>query len=539
MSDLIVQGSSTLYKVATSTGTATALTLPTGVTLSTTRKPRFAVLNQWIVVVNSPTQSLAIDPEGTVRLLTPRPPAHAPTAAAGASTGLTGAYKYRTSFIVQNSDGELLMESPLSPESLSFTAANQDISLTDVPVSLDTISARRIYRTLSGGSDAYFHIADLDGNTSTTLLDANADSTVTLLPSMPGTLVSPPGTLPGIRFKIIVEWKSRLWAVADDPTLGDVVFCSETNKVYDWPNQFVAYPTGMDSQGIIAFAKRRNQLGLLKRDGLWQIGGSSGKTGISADNVSISQIAFDKAGCISPDTVVTVNDKSYWLGQDGVYQWDDNGVTNITNSSVAPWFQTDTYFNRSRFDNAFAKYNEIRDQYELHLANAGDSTENRWVALSLKTGGWYGPHLTSAFTPTHAAAAKDDDGLPLTLIGASDGVIYKANQSTFKDGSNTAISFDVTGPWHGGDAPDIQHCWLELSMLSQVEAAGTLTVTPTVGRLNSSAGSAISHTLTTGRERLRRLGDGALMRLRFTHATVSQGVSIYGYECPFFERGRR
>ena len=539
MPTLLTQGGSSLYYMDMSAGTTSTLTLPTGVTLSTTRKPRFAILNQWTVMVNSPSQNLAIDPEGTVRVMVPRAPATPPTLAAGSGTGLTGAYKYRDSFVVLNSDGELLMESPLGPISQTITAANTDIALSDIDLSLDTISARRIYRTLAGGSDTFYHIADIDGNTNQAYLDANTDSKVKLLPVMPGILVTPPGTLPGIRFKNIVEWKSRLWAVADDPTLIDTVFASETNKVYAWPNQLTAYPTGMDSQGIVVFAKRRNQLGLLKRSGVWQISGSAGSTGISFSNASISQVSVGRGGCVAPDSVVTINDSVYYLGIDGVYRWDDNGVQNITNASVSPWFQTDDYFQRSRFPNAFAKYNELRDQYELHLANVGDTTENRWVALNVKTGGWYGPHLTSAFTPSHAHNCLDEDGLPLCLVGGTDGVVYKANQTTFRDGSATAIAMDVYGPWHSIDAPDIEHFWGELAMLSKVESAGTLTVTPTVGWLNSSAGTAISHDLTLGRERLRRLGSGKIMRLRFQQSTVNQGGSIFGYEVPVFEYGRR
>lgn len=533
---IIVQGSSSLYSMNLSTGTATTLTLPTGVTLSTTLKPRFAVLNQWIVMVNSPTQNLAIDPEGTVRLLTPRPPTH-PPALAASGTGLTGDYKSRVSFIILNSDGELLMESPLGPESIALTTANEGIAWTDIATSLDTISARRIYRTLADGDD-YFHLLDLDGNTNTTLLDTTSDDTVELLPAIPGTLVSPPGTLPGIRFKNIIEWKSRLWAVADSPALVDTVYISETNKVYAWPNTVTAYPTGMDSDGIVAFAKRRNQLGLLKTNGVWQISGSSGNTGINVNNISISQVKVG-SGCVAPDSVVTIDDKVYFLGSDGVYRWDDSGVVSVTDSTVAPWFRTDTYFNRTRFSNAFAKYNEARDQYELHLANVGDSTENRWVAYSVKTGGWYGPHLTSLFTPTYAHNTDDADGLPILLVGGSDGVVYKGNQTTFRDGAATAIALDAYGPWHGIDAPDIEHFWGQLSILTQVESSGTLTITPTVGRLNSSAGTAISHDLTLGREKLRRLGTGPLMRLRFQNSTVNQGVSIFGYEVPAFELGRR
>ena len=537
MAHLIVQGGSTLYKMDLSTGVATALTLPTDVTLSTTRKPRFAVLNQWIVMAHSPSKNLAIDPEGTVRPLTLRAPTHPPTIAAGASTGLTGAYKYRDSFIVTNSDGDLLMESPLSPEGAAFTLANTDALLTDIAPSLDTISARRIYRTVAGGT-AYFQVADVDGNVLETIVDATADATLSLLPAVPSILSSPPGTLPGVRFKLLIEWKLRLWGVPDDPTLHDVVYASETNKVYAWPNTIPVGQAGADSQGIVAFAKRRNQLGILKRNGVWQISGSASSTGIAVANIGVSQIGFD-LGCVAPDSVIAINDKVYWLGEDGVYEWSDAGIRNITNDSVGPWFKSDTYFNRSRFASAFAKYNKKTNSYELHLANAGDSTENRWVSLSMTTGKWLGPHKTDAFTPSHSHHCMDSNGLPVVLVGGTDGVVYAGNSANYRDGASTAIDFDTYGPWHHGEAPTIEHYWGELTMVSKVEAAGSLTVTPTVGWLDSSAGAAITHALTTGRERLRRLGTGKLMRVRMRHNTVNQGVSVMGYEVPWHELGQR
>lgn len=538
MASALVQAGTTLYSVDLSTGTATALTLPTGVTLSSTRKPRFAVLNQWVVMTNSPSRNLVIDPEGTVRPLVPIPPTHGPTMAAGASTGLTGAYLYKVSFVVLNSDGDLLIESPLSPASTSVTLANNDASLTDVQVSADTITARRIYRTLTGGT-SFFHVLDLNGNTATAVLENNADATVTLLPAATDTLVTPPGTVPGFHMKDIVQWKSRLWGVSDDPSQIDTVYISETNKVYAWPNTVVAYPTGQDSQGIVKLLARKNQLGILKRNGLWQIAGSSSSTGISVSNISVSQVVYDKAGCVAPDTAIVINDKAYWLGKDGVYCWSDDGVQNISNGFVAPWFHSDTYFNRSRFPNAFAKYNELRNTYDLHLAAAAASTENRWVSFNITNGKWYGPHLTSAFTPTHAGWGSDANGLPIALVGGSDGVIYTGNSSSYVDGAATAISMDVIGPWHSLDDPDIVHHWGSLSMLTKIESGGTLTVTPYVGRLDAASGATISHDLTAGRESLRILGVGPLMRLQFTQSTASRGCSLYGYELNAFEVGRR
>ena len=535
---ILVQGGATLYRVNLAGGAATALTLPTGVTLSTSRKPRFANLNQWTVMVNSPTMNLVIDPEGIVRPLTLRPPLHPPTMAAGSGTGLTGAYKYRASFVILDSEGALLSESPLSPESVSVTLSNQNASLTDIPTSLDTITARRLYRTASGGS-AYFHLMDVDGNSSTALIENVADATLSLLPAQPAILAMPPGARPGVRFKAIVEWRSRLWAVADEPSQVDTVYVSETNKVYAWPNTIVAHPTGEDKEGIVAFIPRRNELGILKRTGIWRIGASSGSTGVSLSNISVSQVGVGKGGCIAPDSVVAVNDRAWWLARDGVYEWSDEGITNVTNESVKAWFQTDTYFNRARFSNAFARYNELRNSYELHLANAGDTVENRWVSYNLNNRKWYGPHLTSLFDPTHAGQAIDANGLPVSLVGGADDIVYTANSANFRDGASTAIAFSATTPFYSLDAPDVEHYWGELSMLSRVETGGTLTITPTVGGLNASAGTAISHDLTKGRERLRRIGIGRLMRLAFTQSTANQGCSLFGFELPIHELGRR
>lgn len=537
MGFLLVQGGDSLYKVDPATGAETELTLPTGVTLSTTRKPRFAILNQWVVMVNSPTRNLVIDPEGTVRVLTPLAPSSPPNVAAGSGTGLTGDYQVKASFVVEGSDGQLYMESPLSPASAAITLSNTNIALTRIPKSGDTITKRRLYRTAAGGTE-YFRWFDVDGNTVTSAANGLADAGLALLPAVGSDLTAPPGSLPGTYMKAITSWRSILWGVADDPDLVDTIFYTAAGKVYAWPNSLNAFPKGLDEKGVIGFAPRRNELGILKRNGVWQI------TGDSNLNFRIVQIVGgtdqpSRGGCIAEDSIVVIGDRGYWLGNDGVYEWGPNGVNPITDDDVAPWFTSDTYFNRSRFPNAFAKYNKVRNTYDLHLAAVGSSDEDRWVSFNLTNRKWYGPHLTALFTPSHAAAGVDTNGLPLCLVGSTDGIVYTANAATFRDGAATAIDFDCFGRFHHGDAPDVHHYWGLMSVLSKIEAAGTLTVTPYLGGLNASAGTAKSHTLTTGRQVLGRIGFGRLMRLRMRQNTVNQGVSVFGYEIPYSEVGRR
>ena len=87
--------------------------------------------------------------------------------------------------------------------------------------------------------------------------------------------------------------------------------------------------------------------------------------------------------------------------------------------------------------------------------------------------------------------------------------------------------------------PDIQKYFGQLALISKIQSAGTLTITPYVGGLDASAGTAISADMTLGRERLRRLGTGRFVQLNLTNSTAAQDQELYGYELEFSELGRR
>jgi hypothetical protein len=228
-----------------------------------------------------------------------------------------------------------------------------------------------------------------------------------------------------------------------------------------------------------------------------------------------------------------------WLAEDGVYEWDSEGTRSITDPQVHPWFTTDTYFNRGQFPNAFARYDPFKHSYDLFLAPAGSTDFSRWVSYDIARKNWLGPHKTDGFTPTGAGLIYDANEVLVPVIGGSDNYVYQVTPGTFRDGTATAIDFDITGKFHSGDAPDVEHYWGQLSMLTKVQSGGTLTITPKVGRLDAAAGTALSHDLTLGRERLSRVGTGPLCQLRFQNAEVNQALEIFGYELPFHELGRR
>lgn len=478
-------------------------------------------------MVNGPSEPVAINRAGDVRVLTPRAPVQAPQIAGTGVGTLSGTFRVKVSFLVKDAFGNIIAESGLGPASAAATISSQFLLATGIPVSGQTVSARRLYRTTTNGS-VYFPWIDVDGNTVTSVQSDLSDASLQLV-SAPENL----GSVPDLY--LITEWRERLWGVNRNSidtlrrTAGGVSYAWDANLEHEIPR------IGSDTRGITALLRRRDELGVARFDSLHMI------TGNSDDDFTRVQVA-EAIGVSSQESVQIIEDKAYFLGNPyGVYRWDDSGVQNISNNRVRGWFGTDTYFNRARFPYAKSSYDPVNHLYILHLAAAGSSDEDRWVYYDIEMDQWYGPHKTGEFTPTAAGLLQTSDEIPMPTIGSSNGFLWK-NQSTRTDGTATAIDFDADSPFHAGvpPAPDIDKVFLELGVISKVQASGTLTITPKVGGLNASAGTAFSHDMTLGRERLGRPGGpGRFLQLNFRQNTAGVDTVLYGYECPYFELGRR
>ncbi len=526
----LIHAGTAIQKVSTGGALAT-ITLPAGVTVSSSVRARFAILGKRIVITNAPSVNIVVDASDlTARLLNiDTAPGTATTLAVGAAGVPSGTYRYVITFAIMVGTA-ILSESAFSAVEGPIDVVDQQIAMTNIPTSGTAgVNARRIYRTTDSGAD-YYLVTTINDNVTTTYNDNTSDFDLALL-AVENDLGLPPGYNSSDRMKLITAWKDRLWGVGvAEP---DKLRYSGMAKVYAWNpvNYLSIKPVGQHVDGITAFAPRRDELGVFKTYSLWKV------LGIDETDFRVIQVA-ENVGCVAPDSVVIIRDVAYFLAADGVYTWSGEGVKPISRDKVHPWFNTDTYFNRAAFPNAFAKWNPLFDTYELHLPAAGGTDVNRWVSFDTRRGIWLGPHKTDAFTPTYGGLMEDSNSLLVPVQGSSAGFLYKQNRSTFSD-DTTAIDFDVTTKFHHGNAPDIDHYWGELAIISKVEAAGTLTITPTVGGLDAAAQTGIAHDLTLGRQRLRRLGTGRFAQLRFRQASNSQGVEIYGYEIPFHELGRR
>lgn len=536
MALVLAQVDDSLVLVDPVTGDAATLDLPDGVTIDADLVASIAVLKRGAAIVYAPSRNLLLTPDQELVLLVPAKPTSAPSTAAGAAGVLTGAYQHAVSFIRKDANDNVITESAMSDLSTSLTVAAKKIELTAIPVStdIDTVTGRRLYRTLSGGTILFF-LADIDDNSTTTYSDNNADASLSILPENEHRTTEIPGTnTSDDKMRFITSWKNRLWGCSENADELDNILYSDDGLPYRWGNTLVANPIGVELEGVIGLAPRRDQLGVIKRNGLWQI------TGDSDLSFSIVQIAFDEGGTISRRSIVVINDEAFWHGPDGVNNWGSEGVRSITDAKVRAWFTTDRYFDRSLFPQSFAKFNKIRDQYELHLVEADETLSQVWVAFNRTTRVWYGPHRTGFDEVTCAARVEGADGTPLVLVGTNSGQFLTLDPDTYHDGTETAIELDVLTPKYYGDAPDVEHTWLEMSLLTRLETQGFLKVTVTLGRqADSPQTNVMLADLVLERERLRRLGDGASLQVRFEQEDVDQPVTIHGFEVPFFEKGRR
>lgn len=519
----LFQGGSSLQTMDTS-GVLTTLTLPTNVTVDSTKTPRMTVYGRFVVVVNSVSRPVIVDSDNVVRVLTPLAPRSIPTQAALAGGTLTGTFKRKQTFKIWDQYNVLISESDYGPESATQAVTAQYLETDNLDISQDDVSGSGIYRTTTGGS-VYFHELDAEGNGQTSVIDDLPDASLSLV-SAP-LLGNPPEDL-----ELIAEFKERLWGKST--TNPDYLRYTEATKMYAWPdtNTLLIPRLGGDMRGITGIIPRREALIVGRQDRLFQI------TGDSNANYRVVKLK-ENLGIESPDSVVIFKDTAFWLSKQGVCMMTEGGgIQVISDGKVASWFNTDTYFNRGRFQYAVGRVDSSRNKYQLLLSAVGSTDQDRWIEYDITNGTWWGPHLTSDFTPTWITNLLDANGYDVPVHASSAGFFYK-EQATRTDGTATGIAFDVVGKFHDMGTPDIHKLFLDLSLISKIQAAGTLSMYPYVGGLDAAAGAAISLDMTLGRERLDNLGLGRFVKLNFQHSVAGQDVELFGYELPFFEVGRR
>lgn len=515
-----------LKTVNTDGGLSPALTLPNGVTLVTNRQPRFARFKRYVVVVNTPSRPISVDVNGIVRVLTPAPPGSAVVLSNGAAGTLTGTYLSLQTYKLLDSLGNIISESDFGPSMTSpFSIVAKKLRAT-FPLSSDTVDATQLYRTTTNGA-VYFPWTQVAGNSTTSIENDISDAAL-------GLIAAPElGSAPDLT--LIAEFAGRLWGVARDDV--DSLRYTSAGTMYGWSalNTMLIPHVGSDGAGITALIPRRAALGVARRGVFSQVTGST-RTNFTPTIVN----GGESVGCVSQESVMVFNDVAYFLFQDGVYRWDSNGITCITDGLVRTWFTTDIHFNRSMFWRAFAELDPIRKKYRLFLASKGQAIHDRWIEYDIIKGTWWGPHKTDAFTPSSAFLVAGRNQQLFPMIGSREGYLSQ-DQEAKNDWGLVGVDMLAKTKSHEGDDPEQQKYFGEVSVYVEKQTSGTLTVTPSVGPVDEEvAQPAFAQDMTRARRRLGRIGSGETANLTFENAEVNQDVVIRGYEIdPVHDIGRR
>jgi hypothetical protein len=528
----IIQTGSSL-QLMDEAGGLTTLTLPSGITLQTNVPPRWCVHNKNVVLVNTPSQPLAITSDGVVRILSPKPPRIAPILAGVNGGTLSGSFTVKETFVTLDTFGNILSESGYSPLSTKVAIASKFLGVSNADISPDAITLRRFYRTTDNGA-VFFQWVDLDGNVITTIQDDLSDAGLSIF-SAP-VLGTPP------RLTLIAEFRGRLFGVGDTDI--DNVVYTEAGIQYAWPTKNIIpiVGAGSDEFGIVGLAARREALLVGRRNILSQITGTGKESGVDTDLDPI--VLSQELGFESQETVKVFRDTAYFLWKDGIYSVGSDGITCLSDGSgdgkgnVRSWFTGDSYFNRDKFNIAFAHIDPYQNTYRLFLAGAGSDVVDHWVEYQMDDKTWFGPHKTDLFAPTSAFIRTTAADITVPVIGALASVFQE--QALRTDGTVTPIAFDAIGPRHDMEVPDDEKYFGELSLLTKPLTSGVMQVKSRTGNQNATRTIVQNYDLRLTRKRMGRLGKGKHSQIELVNANVGEDVQVLGYEVdPVHILGRR
>lgn len=523
MAFTVIQAGTSLQMVDNLGVVSAPLTLPAGVTLRSDVPPRFHAYGGFVILTNTPSQSLTIDNSGIVRLLCPKPPRLAASLTGTSGGSLSGTYQgVRYTFVVRDGDGQLIAESDYSPASGSVTISGQYLTASGLDVSPDAVSGRRLYRPTTNGA-VNFPWVDLDGNVLTSISDDLPDAGLGLVAGP--VLGTPPDLM------MITDYKSRLFGVGRLNI--DELRYTEVDRIYAWPADNV-FPVelGVDNIGIRGLAARRDALGIGRQNAIKVLTGED-DTDFRVTNLS------ENVGFSSQEAVATYRDTTYFLWEDGVYQWDDSGIVCISDGKVRSWFASDDYFDRTKFQYAFGHVDPQRNKYRLYLQQAGNTGLVQWVEFDLRDRTWWGPHKTTAFTPTSSFVLLDGNLISRSVVGSLLGDLNQQTE-TRTDGIATPIAMDAVSKRFAMLEPDLEKYWGELSVIGKAQAAGTLNIGVSTGELNAAETNNFGWDMSIPRQRLGRVGIGKHVQIELTNTEVAQDVDVFGIEVdPVNILGRR
>ncbi len=322
----------------------------------------------------------------------------APTAALTAAEGAAGALAagaYEIVYTFYNSTTGA--ESNPSPAATVTIAASKKINYSVIGTSTNgQVNARKIYRSLVGQTDEWFHVVTILDNNTTTYTGDNVELADMGLPAENTNGLPPDGDF----FEIHQE---RLWLT--DQVL---LYFSEVGL----PESFAATSSlnvrsddGYLIKGLKSFGE---VLLVFKQNATYYLAGS--------DEQSFSlRTLHDKSGCVASHSLAVAEGFCFWFGGDNFYLTDGNRVNAIGNPEVTDLIQG---IAAADYDIMQADVYGKDGWYICGIPSGGVITS--WVAYNYRTGEWHTMTFDSTLgTPQWIQTLPTSSGEPVLYCNLS------------------------------------------------------------------------------------------------------------------------
>jgi hypothetical protein len=353
------------------------------------------------------------------------------------SGDITGLYSYKVVYVSKY--GQL---SNTGPKSVDVTAAsNAQIDLTRIPVSSDTqVVARRIYRTVGGGS-VWLFLDEILDNTSTTYTDVLGDGSLGNETAPQAGDYADDNAVPP-KCGIVKAWKKTIF-MAGDPQNPYTLYYSEDDEGESFP---LINALELDEK-ITGIYESYSGLVVETETGKWQLIGSN-------PDFSLDKIIHG-VGCVGRRACGTARTVGYSVDRDGMRTFDLSETKKISEPI------------RDKYDDDLDKTNiELIHAVHLRSRNAivqfnpdadGDYTSiwlYQYVMDQVEAGYW-----STIVTPDaanlnflDAEEIEDSDGTFKLYAGGADGMLYHLFDSSSKnwvdaDGTEYAVDTKVQTPY--------------------------------------------------------------------------------------------
>lgn len=427
-------------------------------------------------------------------------PGGVPTIVAGASTGLTGDYNAKYTYLRKEGTTVVYESDPSSAAAAAVTLANESLSITWSASSDSQITHVRVYRTETGGSTYY---VDQDVAIGTVTVDTTTADTAL------GTALATNHDRPPLGDIVVGPNFNGVCFIVKDNLL---YYCLAKQPEY-WPTTYFIEVSPPQFPGKAA-TFWNGQLYYLTKQDIYLIQGTGVNTFFPFSQAAIT----GTQGQLAVESVA--GHGIYHVGADGIYLF-SNTDKKVTQGNFERIFRGETVndipgVDRSKLSNSWLK----QYQSKLYFGYA-DSTEtypSNVLVFDLTTSkAWYHSY------PFSIVSVEVDETNNRFLAGDTAGKIHWIeNKNNTKD-ETTAISWEIESK----DFTLQTRAHFPRYVKYDVDASGSTTA---AGKVILDGAVQQSHTLSENRKTKKRLvatGNGERMSLR---VTGSGPVTIYGIE---------